>query len=178
MNNHSQQQTPGEARSLQIDDWTMVEATAVDIDALMDWFPNQHSVAIWGGPDFRYPYTRETFHEDVRWSDMASFCLRDPDGKFVAFGQVYDRIGRMNLARLVVHADCRGQGAGKRLISLLMLAARPLFTLSEYSLFVYRDNIPAHECYKSMGFEAREYPEETSLGESCLYLTRPASIQE
>ena len=156
-------------------DGSLTEASEEDIDQLMSWFPNANAISIWGGPEFRYPFTRETFHRDVLWSEMASYCLRDPAGQIVAFGQFYDRVGRINLARLVVHPESRGQGAGRRLISGLMAAARPLFHLSEFSLFVYEDNTPALECYKSMGFVVTEYPGEMPTGETCLYLTRPVS---
>jgi ribosomal protein S18 acetylase RimI-like enzyme len=155
------------------DDWSLTEASKEDIDQLMGWFPDANAIYIWAGPTFRYPFTRETFHHDVLWSEMASYCLRDPAGRFVAFGQFYDRKGRINLARLVVHHESRGQGAGKRLISYLMAAARPQFQLSEFSLFVFDDNTPAFECYKSMGFVVTEYPGEMPIGETCLYLTRP-----
>jgi ribosomal protein S18 acetylase RimI-like enzyme len=141
----------------------------------MGWFSDANAINIWGGPVFRYPFTRETFHHDVLWSEMASYCLREPAGQFVAFGQFYDRRGRINLARLVVHPESRGQGAGKRLISGLMATARPLFDLSEFSLFVFNDNTPAFECYKSMGFVVTEYPGKMPTSEPCLYLTRPVS---
>jgi ribosomal protein S18 acetylase RimI-like enzyme len=167
-----------ENNRLHADGWTLAIATADEIDQLMDWFPDKRALTIWGGPSFRFPYSRETFHEDVRWNDLASFCLRDPGGNVVAFGQAYERVGRINLARLVVHADSRGQGVGRKLISLIMAAARGMFDLTEFSLFVYRDNVPAYECYKSMGFIVREYPEELSLGESIHYLTRPVAYQE
>jgi ribosomal protein S18 acetylase RimI-like enzyme len=153
--------------------WSLAEASEEDIDHLMGWFPDANAVNVWGGPAFRHPFTRETFHNDVRWLEMASYSLRDPSGQLVAFGQFYARISRINLARLVVSPESRGQGAGKRLISGLMAAARPLLNLSEYSLFVYDDNTPAFECYKSMGFVEAEYPGEMPIGGTCRYLTRP-----
>ena len=159
-------------------DWTLEQATSSDIDHLMNWFPDKQSVSIWGGPNFRYPYTHHSFNEDVLWEKLASYCLRDPAGCFVAFGQTYERSGRINLARLVVRSDARGQGVGKRLIESLMTTARPLFELNEFSLFVFRDNMPAFACYRSMGFEIRDYPDDMPLADSCYYLVRPASYQE
>lgn len=158
--------------------WCLTEATDDDIDQLMSWFPDQLSVNVWGGPNFRFPFTRETFREDVRCNDMASYCLQSPDGEFVAFGQFYERVERINLARLVVHAAARGQGSGKRLIQMLMTKARPLFNLTEFSLFVFADNLPAHHCYKSMGFVAREYPGELPANMQVIYLTRPVTDLE
>jgi hypothetical protein len=43
----------------------------------------------------------------------------------------------------------------------------------EYSLFVYRDNIPAYRCYRSMGFVVRDYPAAAPLRDECYFLTRP-----
>ena len=96
---------------------------------------------------------------------MASFSLRDPGGERVGFGQLYERIGRINLARLVVREEQHGQGAGKRLIELLLMAGPPRFPCREYSLFVYRDNETALNCYKSMGFKIASYPPKAPLAD-------------
>lgn len=109
---------------------------------------------------------------------MAAYCLRDATGGLLGFGQFYERYKRINLARLVVHADARGQGVGKRLISGLMTVARPLFDLNEFSLFVYRDNTPALECYKALGFEIQDYPDDMPLADACYYLTRAVDQEE
>ena len=46
-----------------------------DINRLMSWFPDERSVDIWGGPNFRYPLTPTTFQEDTHWRDMDSYIL-------------------------------------------------------------------------------------------------------
>ena len=86
----------------------------------MTWFPDARSVLEWGGPQFRYPFTEDTFRDDCHWGRMATFRLSDPDGRFVAFGQLYKRYGRINLARLIAHPSIRGQGIGKRLVALML----------------------------------------------------------
>ena len=103
---------------------------------------------------------------------MASFSLREPGGRLAAFGQVYDRDGRINLARLIVAPTMRGQGVGRRLVGLLMVAGARLLPLDEYSLFVYRDNEPALSCYRAMGFEVTDCPVEGPLADECFYLIR------
>lgn len=157
---------------------SLVEVSSTDIDELMEWFPMQQSVVGWGGPHFRYPYTRASFHEDVRWRDMASFCLRSEAGQMLAFGQLYERIGRINLARLVVHPDWRGRGIGRKLIAALISTSRALFSLNEFSLIVYRDNARAIRCYEAMGFVIQDYPAEISLRDACYYMTRPVTAQD
>jgi len=62
-------------------------ATDRDIDELMTWFPDAASVDIWGGPEFRFPFTRKTFVKDCGIKKMISYSLRAPDGRMVAFGQ-------------------------------------------------------------------------------------------
>jgi len=158
--------------ALSEDGWMLRETPAADIDELMNWFPRAEDINIWGGPSFRYPFTRDTFFADIFWERMASFSLRDPSGNFVAFGQLYDRAGRIHLARLVVSPIMRGQGVGKRLIEMLMQVGPSIFSGDEYSLFVFRENIPAYECYKSMGFVVGDYPDDMPHADVCYYLTR------
>lgn len=154
------------------DGWILEQANESDIDALMTWFDSALDVRIWGGPKFRFPYTLKSFQKDCHWPEMASFSLRDPDRQLCAFGQLYDRSNRINLARLVVRPDRRRQGLGRRLVTMLMSVGPRLLPLDEFSLFVFRDNVPALECYRSLGFEIQDYPADQFLGDKCYYLTR------
>lgn len=149
-------------------------ALADDIDTLMNWFTTESDVKRWGGPEFRFPFSPESFHEDCRWPEMHSFSLRSGDGDLAAFGQLYERDGRIHLARLAVKPGCRGQGIGKALVSQLMEAGKALLSHSSFSLFVYRDNEPALRCYRSLGFEVRPYPPGQQLADVCYFMTRPA----
>ena len=158
--------------------WTLRESTESDIDGLMSWFPAAEDINIWGGPAFRYPFTRDTFFEDIHWGQVLSFSLRDVSDEVVAFGQLYDRDERIHLARLVVNPLTRGQGSGRRLIELLIKAGSSRFHRDECSLFVFRKNIPAYECYKSLGFAVREYPKDMPHADVCYYLTRQTLEKE
>lgn len=160
--------------ALQDDGWTLVPATDSDFDDVMSWFPDAHSVHIWGGPDFRFPFTRESFRTDCRADVMASYVLRDPDGRLAAFGQTYERDGRGHLARLVSNPALRRQGAGRRLIRMIIRTLEAQ-DYDEYSLFVIRDNLPAYECYRSLGFVVVEYPEDAPMPDKCYFLTRKAT---
>ena len=155
------------------DGWSLVEATERDLRNLMGWFSDARSVNEWGGPRFRFPYTWQTFREDCHWGKMATYRLNDPNGAFAAFGQLYRRYGRINLARLVAHPSMRGIGVGKRLVALLLDAGPGVLPCGEFSLFVFRDNIRALECYRSMGFVIRDYPSDAPMPDECYYLTRP-----
>jgi ribosomal protein S18 acetylase RimI-like enzyme len=153
--------------------WQLVEAEDRDLEELMSWFGEASEVNVWGGPRFRFPFTRETFREDCRWGRMPSFRLNSPDGEFAAFGQMYERYGRINLARLVVNPGMRGQGIGKRLVGSLIDTGAELYAADEFSLFSYRDNAAALGCYRSMGFVIHDYPEGAPLADECHYLVRP-----
>jgi len=160
------------------DGWILRPATAADIVALMDWFRSKEDVEIWGGPEFVYPFTLETFRRDIRWERINSYSLFDPRGTFAAFGQLYLRKQRVHLARLVVAPTMRRRGVGKRLIGRLMAVGRSLYASSEYSLFVFRGNVSALECYRSLGFEVVDYPQDMPHADVCYFLTRPHELEE
>ena len=153
--------------------WELDVASERDIDELMTWFADAYSVDIWGGPAFRFPFTRETFYEDCRWQDFSSFCLRNPGGEFAAFGQLGLRYERSHLARLVTNPDMRGQGVGRKLLESLIAVAHKKQDQAEIALFVYKDNEPAYRCYLALGFEVQKYPADAPMPDKCLYLTRP-----
>ncbi len=153
--------------------WSLDVVGEADIDELMCWFPDAHSVDIWGGPKFRFPFTRETFDADCRWRDFSSFCLRNPDKEFAAFGQLGSRFGRSHLARLIANPRMRGQGVGRKLLELMIEAAQVHQQYAEIALFVYKDNEPAYQCYLALGFEVQEYPDDAPLADRCFYLVRP-----
>ena len=157
--------------------WLLQPSEERDIDALLRWFPDEASVRIWGGPGFRFPFTRHSFAEDIHWGRMRSFSLRNHDEELAAFGQVYARYERIHFARLVADPGMRGQGIGRRLIEMLMTVTPRFYEFTEFSLFVFRDNLPAYNCYRSLGFEVVDYPDGAPMAESCYYLTRAVAAR-
>lgn len=153
----------------------LTDAQASDISQLMTWFSDSAAIAAWGGPAFRFPFTESSFHKDCRWPDMASFVLRDDDGLTEAFGQLYERYGRINLARIAVHPDRRGRRLGQQLLTGLITEGQEMFSLAEFSLFVLINNSTALRLYNSMGFQQASFPEGAPLQDVCLYMTRPVS---
>ena len=151
-------------------------ATDGDIDELMGWFPDAPSVDIWGGPKFRYPFTRDSFVKDCGIEQMISYSLRAPDGTMVAFGQRYDRDDRAHLARLIASPAARRQGYGRKLIEEIIETVRREGKHTDISLFVYRHNEPAYRCYLQLGFRVQPYPEKARMREQCYFLTRPVEL--
>jgi len=163
---------------LQDDGWTLAPAAEIDFDEVMSWFPDAQSVDIWGGPNFRFPFTGETFREDCGVDVMTSYVLRNSAGELAAFGQSYDRQGRGHLARLVSNPALRRQGAGRQLIRMIIAALEIAGDYDEYSLFVYRHNTPAYQCYLSLGFVVVDYPDDAAMPDKCFFLTRKATRRE
>lgn len=160
------------------DGWKLRETTNGDIEQFMGWFPDAESVDIWGGPGFRFPFTRESFLKDCQWDVMRSYSLVDPGGRLAAFGQIYNRHERGHLARLISNPVMRRQGAGTRLIRMLMRIAGEQLGFAECSLFVYRHNVPAYQCYLALGFEVQAYPDDARMADKCYFLTRPSIKKE
>lgn len=152
---------------------TFGRAVDADFNVLMDWFATKTKVRRWGGPEFEFPFTAATFRRDCHWPAMASYSLRDSEGDLLGFGQLYDRDGYINLARVGVRPGSRGQRVGRDLMSRLMRAGLESLALPAYSLYVYRDNDAALGCYRSLGFGISPYPPGEKLADVCYYMTRP-----
>ncbi len=153
-------------------------ATDEHLRQLMGWFPDRHSCLVWGGPQFRYPFTVATFVEDTRVRELPSFVLVDADGRPLAFGQYYERVGRCHLGRLVVAPGHRGGGLGRHLIGALAELGSRQFDAGECSLFVARDNVRAARLYRGLGFREADYPEHDPVVAPYLYLVAGVAALE
>jgi ribosomal protein S18 acetylase RimI-like enzyme len=160
------------------DDWLLASSTDAEIDEVMTWFPDAGAVYTWGGPKFRFPFTAKSFREDCHIDTMESYSLRNESGKLAAFGQSYERDGRGHLARLVANPYLRRQGAGRQLISMMIASLERMHDYDEFSLFVFRDNVPAYECYLSLGFVVQDYPDNAPMLDKCYFLTRKTRRRE
>jgi len=136
----------------------LVCASIAHVEELMSWFRDGDAVSTWGGPGFRYPFSRKSFLADVYWERMPTFVLLDTKGAMIGFGQTYEKEERGHLARLIVSPGHRGKGYGRALVEKLSEKARELFSCSEFSLYVVRDNEVATRCYSKAGFEEAPYP--------------------
>lgn len=149
----------------------LVPFTKTHIEPLTSWFQDEVSLAKWSGPGFRYPFTEDTFFQDLNTEKLASFCLLSEQGEFVAFGQFYNRLDRIHLARLVVNPDFRGKGVATRLIDHLISQGNKQLQLNSASLFVLSDNLSAITAYEKSGFKISRYPTLIPL-ENCEYMVK------
>jgi ribosomal protein S18 acetylase RimI-like enzyme len=134
-------------------------ATIDHIRELMSWFDSERAVRVWGGPKFHYPYSEEGFISDLGWGRLSSAVLMSSNGQLIGFGQAYKKLNRGHLARLIVSPRHREQGYGRILVKEMMRWATELFSCTECSLFVYRDNERAIQCYQASGFCEACHPE-------------------
>jgi ribosomal protein S18 acetylase RimI-like enzyme len=136
---------------------------------LATWFGEAASLRSWGGTAFRYPFTPESFREDSKVDEIASFSLEE-DGSLAAFGQCYLRIERCHFGRLAVSPRRRGQGLGTRLIRELADWGIRRLGERELSLFVDRNNVDAIRLYRRLGFADADYPEPTPFMANSIYM--------
>ena len=137
----------------------LVSTTQEHLRRLMTWFPDAESCRLWGGTDFRHPFTEDSFVADSRCETLPSYSLVGAHGELLGFGQHYDRVGRCHLGRLVISPEHRGEGLGTRLIDKLIELGAPAFGASECSLFVARTNLAAARLYERLGFTIAPYPD-------------------
>lgn len=140
------------------------------LQQVMEWVKDPKVFDIWAGPGFRFPFTTESFIEDLKLDELHSRVLVDND-QIQAFGQVYKRLNRTHLGRLVVNPQAQGQGIGTELVERLMLLGDELLNAKGYSLFVLERNIRAKDLYQRFGFKSTDYPEIMPLPD-CLYMIK------
>jgi ribosomal protein S18 acetylase RimI-like enzyme len=145
---------------------------------MMTWIKDERQLSAWAGPNFRYPFTRESFTQDLRLGDLASYCLLGPTitaangpDELLAVGQIYQRLDKRHLARLLVAPKQRGKGLAKVLIKFLSILGRQRMELAGASLLVLPENSAAVQVYTSIGFEVVKYPRQHMLNDH-LYMIR------
>jgi ribosomal protein S18 acetylase RimI-like enzyme len=141
------------------------------------WFSDHQQMFTWGGPNMTYPMSDDKFLNLLTAEHFTSFCLLNEEQQVVAFGQYYERLDHHHLGRLAVKPNNRGQGLAKILITKILEKAHLEQPAKGASLFVFKDNLVAYNCYQSLGFVETEYPEQPFPGnmQNCVYM-RKANI--
>lgn len=144
------------------------------VPELMGWFQDRESCQVWGGPEFRFPFTEATFRVDAKLASLQTRMLVLDHGRLAAFGQYYLRVGRCHLGRLAVAPSCRGGGLGTQLVRELCAEGRAAFNAGSCSLFVMPTNTRARQLYERLGFAPVPYPEPAPELEPYIYMVTPA----
>lgn len=143
---------------------------------LMSLFACKKDLLSWGGPNFDYPFTLATFTEALNLTSGVSKVLVNAKGRFVAFGQCYERLNRRHLARLIVVPSFRGRGIVSILIEELIQCfeceSASESNSSGSSLFVRSDNRAAINAYSKLGFTISAYPKKSMPFDGMLYMTK------
>jgi ribosomal protein S18 acetylase RimI-like enzyme len=138
---------------------------------LTGWFPDQTSCLRWGGRDFRFPFTPETFLADLKLDERSSYALMLDSTELCGFGQYYLREGRCHLARLAVSPSRQRLGFGTWLATRLIELGARLLNVEGCSLFVDLNNTGALALYARLGFSQPECAGSLQTPGIC-YLTR------
>jgi ribosomal protein S18 acetylase RimI-like enzyme len=154
----------------------LVSTTQEHLRLMMTWFPDADSCRLWGGTDFRYPFTEDSFVAGSRCEALPSYSLVGTHGELLGFGQHYDRVGRCHLGRLVISPTRRGEGLGTRLIDKLVEVGAPAFGATECSLFVARANPAAARLYERLGFTIAPYPDASFDLAGSDYMIAPCAL--
>jgi ribosomal protein S18 acetylase RimI-like enzyme len=141
------------------------------------WFSSHQEIYTWGGLKMTYPMTDKSFLKLLTADHFKSFSLLNNKQQLEAFGQYYTRLGYRHLGRLAVNPKYRGQGLAKVLITKILEQAFLAQPAKGASLFVFKDNIVAYQCYQSLGFIETDYPEEPfpSYMQNCAYMVLSAA---
>ena len=117
------------------------------------WAPTPAEVLSWcARPEA--PVPREVVAGWSAAEDVEAYLLLS-GGSPVAYGELWldDEEGEVELARLIVARDRRGQGVGRTLTRLLATAARQHFPdLDTVCLRVLPENDAGHRAYEAAGF--------------------------
>ena len=141
------------------------------------WFSNHQEIYTWGGPNMTYPMSDNNFLKLLTADHIKSFGLLNEQQQLLAFGQYYRRLEHHHLARLAVNPQYRGQGLAKILITKILEQAFLAQSAKGASLFVFKDNTAAYQCYQSLGFIETDYPADPFPDnmQNCAYMVLSAA---
>jgi ribosomal protein S18 acetylase RimI-like enzyme len=148
----------------------LIEATKAHVPQIMTWFATEHSCRVWGGPEFRFPFTAETFLADSALMRLPSYALIRESAELCGFGQFYLRAGRCHLSRLAVAPAHRGRGLGTQLIERLLREGKEKLGITQSSLFVHVTNTSAIALYERLGYMRGSYPDPGLEIPNCYYM--------
>lgn len=148
----------------------LTPCTDQELVGVFRWFNSEKSVFYWAGPDISYPLQIKRFKTESKFEKSHSYILKQ-GRQLLAFGQIYNRLDRCHLGRLVVSPSYRGQGIGQHLIEALLAEGQRELGLSKSSLFVLNDNKAAMKLYQKLNFKVAEYPQAIPL-KNCIYMTK------
>jgi len=134
-------------------DCTLRPAVAEDLKVILSWIENPEMLKRWGGALLTFPPDAQKTWNEIQTTSKDIFSLIDQDGNVIGFAQTsIKESGSVHLGRIIVSPTLRGLGLGRRLVKQLIQLVLSKNEVERITLNVYRDNLPAFNLYKSLGF--------------------------
>ena len=143
-----------------------------DLEEVIGWFLTETEAKNWGGPKIHFPLSPEQLKIDIEWDVADSYAFIDEIGNLLGFAQVLNKFGYKHLGRIAISPEMRGKKLGYELMTALLNST--IIDGVGFSLFVYKDNIPAKKLYDSLGFVVQEYPNKQPKISGCIFMVKKA----
>jgi ribosomal protein S18 acetylase RimI-like enzyme len=119
---------------------------------VLRWITSLEEARQWGGPGIPWPLEVSLFSAWHADPEIQSYVLCEED-TLIGYGEVWvdSEEKEVELARLLVKPDRRGQGVGKELLNQLLEQAAPSGYPTAF-LRVFPNNHIALACYQRAGF--------------------------
>jgi ribosomal protein S18 acetylase RimI-like enzyme len=141
-----------------------------DLPGVISWFLTETEAKNWGGPNIHFPLRLEQLKLDIEWDVADSYAFIDEIGNLLGFAQVLNKFGYKHLKRIAISPEMRGNKLGYELMTVLLNST--VIDGVSFSLFVYKDNIPAKKLYDSLGFVVQEYPDGQPEIKDCIFMVK------
>jgi len=102
---------------------------------------------------FSMPWHKESFIEMVNNPDALYIVASSDNGVIYGCAGLLSIVGEGDICNIVIRADSRGQGIGRRLVEELIKRGRSEYGLNAFTLEVRESNEIARKLYESLGFE-------------------------
>lgn len=148
------------------------EARLSDLEVVASWLHSAGDCRLWAGHRLSFPIDLAVLPRAIEWEASDSWSAT-ADGSVAAFGQLVAKPERrLHLARVIAAPERRREGLG-RILSAHLLETALSRSPSVVSLNVARENGPAVNLYRSLGFvDATRPPDEPESVSA--YMEHPA----
>ncbi len=114
-------------------------------------FEDLDSLVMIESSSFSTPWSKAALGVELSINDTARYFVAEKEDKVVGYGGMWVIIDEAHITNLAVLSEYRGQGIGKKLVSILLEQAL-LEKCRTATLEVRVSNIIARRLYESMGF--------------------------
>lgn len=149
------------------------KAADADYPTIISWVPDLAAAQLWGGPMMGFPLSVGKLKSIIQPEKVDTFVMVDEANQVLGMAQFYfSHPNRFHLARIIVKPNERGQGYGRKLVTLLMDQAWSV-PGKYFTLNVNHGNERARALYESLGFAIAE-PETGSFNKTSHFMKKVA----